>query len=175
MRVLAQDQDEGFRQRRVEIASIWRELEEIAEDIRNLRREGPLLVLSELRKYGYNPDEPRVPKHSPGGGQWTIDGTVSFSGNANDSANDRSDSSASGSADDGNQSNVPNIHVAASGGLRCDGFPGGCQSGGSYGSSGMYYINGRVLCMDCAVKYFGLQDDPPSERIRFLGRFLIGK
>ena len=71
MRALAQDQDDGLRQRRVEITSIRRELEEIARDIGKLRREWPLLVLSELRKYGYNPNEPRVPKHSPGGGEWT--------------------------------------------------------------------------------------------------------
>ncbi len=39
--------------------------------MRKLRRDGPALILSELRKYGYNPEEPRVPKYNPGGGEWT--------------------------------------------------------------------------------------------------------
>jgi hypothetical protein len=37
-----------------------------------------------LRKYGYNPEEPRIPKHNAGGGQWT---QVA----ANDDPNDASD------------------------------------------------------------------------------------
>jgi hypothetical protein len=39
-----------------------------------LRREWLSLVRAELRKYGYNPDEPRVPKYSPGAGRWTDSG-----------------------------------------------------------------------------------------------------
>jgi hypothetical protein len=120
----------------------------------------------------YDPEEPRVPKHNPGGGRWTRDGTGNVADHANRSAADRNDGSAGGSADDANQSNKP-IRVAA--GLQCDGFPSGCQSGGSYGSSGMYNINGRVLCIDCAIKFFGLQDASQSERARTLNRFLIGK
>jgi hypothetical protein len=71
MRALAQDQDEALRQRRAEIASIRHELEAIARDIRNLCREWPLSIRAELRKHGYNPDEPRLPKHNPGAGEWT--------------------------------------------------------------------------------------------------------
>jgi hypothetical protein len=70
-RSLLEDWEEPRRQRQAEIASIRRELEKIAQDIRRLRRDGPSLVLSELGKYGYNPGEPRVPKYNPGGGQWT--------------------------------------------------------------------------------------------------------
>jgi hypothetical protein len=118
----------------------------------------------------YDPEEPRVPKHALGGGQWTQEGNLAV--DAYQSARDRNDSSAGGSADDANQGSDL-IHVAA--GLRCDGFPSGCQSGGSYGSSGMYNINGRVLCIDCAIKFFGLQGEPKSEITRTLDRFQIGK
>ena len=48
-----------------------------------------------LRKY--NPDEPRVPKGNPDGGQWANGGNGEF-------------------------------EVAASGGLKCDGFSAGCQA-----------------------------------------------
>lgn len=123
----------------------------------------------------FNPDEPRVPKHSPGAGEWTSDGTAVSTDDANGSVNGQNDSSA-GESDNGvNPSDAPNIQIAAAGGLRCDGFAGGCQSGGTYGTSGMYNIDGRVLCIDCAVKYFGLQDETPGARARFLERFLIGK
>jgi hypothetical protein len=71
---LAGDQDERLRPRRAEIASLRRDLEDIAEDIAKLRREGSLLILSELRKYGYNPNEARIPKYSLGGGRWTKGG-----------------------------------------------------------------------------------------------------
>jgi hypothetical protein len=71
MRSLAQDWNEPLQQRRAEIASIRRELEEISQDVRQLRRDAPSLFLSELRKYGYNPAEPRVPKYSYDGGEWT--------------------------------------------------------------------------------------------------------
>ena len=68
---LVDDEDEQMRQRRAEIASIRQGLAEIAHDIAKFRRDAPVLISSELRKYGYNPEEPRIPKHSPGGGEWT--------------------------------------------------------------------------------------------------------
>jgi hypothetical protein len=71
MRTLLEEGDERLRERRAEIASIRQGLAEIAQDVALLRREAPSLILAELRKYGYNPDEPRVPKHSAGGGEWT--------------------------------------------------------------------------------------------------------
>jgi hypothetical protein len=111
----------------------------------------------------YDPDQPRVPAGNPDAGRWTSEG-------ARDSADDASDSN-----DGASQSNIPNTQLAAAGGLRCDGFSSGCQSGGSYGSSGMYNIEGRVLCMDCAIKFFNLQDDSPKERARTLEPFLIKK
>jgi hypothetical protein len=71
VRALAEDQQEGLRQRQVEIASLRREWEEIARDFSKLRREWLILVRSELCKYGYNPEEPRIPEHHAGGGRWT--------------------------------------------------------------------------------------------------------
>ncbi|MFZ1923190.1 MAG: hypothetical protein WAU57_16305 [Xanthobacteraceae bacterium] len=67
MRVLIEDGDEQFSRRRAEIAAIRLGLEEIARDIAKICREAPSLILSELRKYGYNPEEPRVPRR-PGTG-----------------------------------------------------------------------------------------------------------
>jgi hypothetical protein len=69
MRTLADDRHEGFQWRQAEIASIRRELEKIVQEFCKLRREWPLLLRSELRKYGYNPEEPRIPEHHTGGGR----------------------------------------------------------------------------------------------------------
>jgi hypothetical protein len=68
---LAGADDEALRQRRAEIASIRNELEAIGAEFSKLRRDARSLISSALHKYGYNPDEPRVPKHNTGGGQWT--------------------------------------------------------------------------------------------------------
>lgn len=153
-RMFLEDGDEQLRRRRAEIASIRQGLEEIARDVAKLRRDAPALLLWNLRKYGYNPEEARVPKGNPGPGRWT---------------------NSSGNASAGNNSAAAYTQIAAAGGLRCDGFPSGCQNGGSYGTSGMYNIDGRILCIDCAIKFFCLQDEPQSERNRMLDRFLIGR
>ena len=73
MQAFLQEGDEQIRQRRAEIASIRQGLDELVQDIAKFRREAPALILAELRKYGYNPEEPRVPKGNPGpgGGQTT--------------------------------------------------------------------------------------------------------
>jgi DNA-binding phage protein len=71
MRTLLEDGDEQLRQRRAEIVSIRQGLAEIARNIDQLRHEAAALILSELRKYGYNPEEPRIPKGNPGPGRWT--------------------------------------------------------------------------------------------------------
>jgi len=104
-----------------------------------------------------------MPPGNPDGGQWTTDGASNFADDGSDSANGVG------------QPSIPDIQLAAAGGLRCDGFASGCQSGGSYGASGMYNIEGHVLCMDCAIKFFGLQDESAREKARTLDRFLIGK
>jgi hypothetical protein len=81
IRMLAEHGDERLRQRRPQIASMRREFEEIAREVRKLSREWPLLVRSELRKAGFDPNEPRVPAGNPGGGQWTSE---AGNGNASD-------------------------------------------------------------------------------------------
>ena len=69
----ARDQEQRLRLRRAELASLRGELEGIARDLHKLCRDWPLLIRSELRKAGFNPDEPRVPAGRPDGGQWTSD------------------------------------------------------------------------------------------------------
>ncbi|MGA8078704.1 MAG: hypothetical protein WB868_15135, partial [Xanthobacteraceae bacterium] len=109
----------------------------------------------------YNPDQPRVPAGNADGGQWASEGA----GNSADEAGN--------SADGADRSDVPDIQLAASGGLRCDGFSAGCQNGGSYGTTAMYNVFGRNLCMDCAVKVLGLENEPPSEKVLKLSPHLI--
>lgn len=74
----AQAYDDRLRQRHAEIASIRRELEDIARDVRKLHREWPSLIRSELRKAGYDPNEPRVSAGNPDGGRWTNGGAGDF-------------------------------------------------------------------------------------------------
>jgi hypothetical protein len=80
------DEDDPARRRGREIASIRAELQVIREDVAELRRDTQSLVLRELRKHGYNPDEPRIPRYHVGGGEWT---RVA----ANDDPNETSDDS----------------------------------------------------------------------------------
>ena len=65
-----------------------------------------------------------------------------------------------------------NIEIA--GGLRCDGIAAGCQSGGSYGTSAMYQIDGKNLCRSCAVKWNMLENESGGEQVRQLEPYLIG-
>ncbi|MGB6535053.1 MAG: hypothetical protein WBF58_03725 [Xanthobacteraceae bacterium] len=73
-RTLAGQDDERIRQRRAEIASIRRELGEIAQQANKFFRQLLLPPRRELRKTGFNPDEPRVPEGTHGGGEWTSAG-----------------------------------------------------------------------------------------------------
>lgn len=88
-----------------------------------------LLVRALERRY--RPDQPRAPKGTPEGGQW-VDDLFSASQRA--------------------LAGTERVRVAA--GPKCDGFSGGCQSGGTFGTTGMFKILGRNLCKDCAVKFF---------------------
>lgn len=60
--------------------------------------------------------------------------------------------------------------------LKCEGMTGssGCQFGGSYGASAMYYQNGRKQCFDCAVKERSIEGLPGDEQVRILRPHLIG-
>ncbi len=112
----------------------------------------PLAHGSMLRRFSekssfqkYSPDQPRVPAGNIDGGQWTSDNEES--------------------------PNEPHVRLAQN--LRCDGFSGGCQSGGSYGTSAMYQIRGKNLCRDCAVKILGIGNDTSREQTRVLSPFQI--
>lgn len=69
----AQSHEERVRLRQAEVASLRGELEGVAQNLRKLCRDWPLLIQSELRKAGFSPNEPRVPAGHPNGGQWTSD------------------------------------------------------------------------------------------------------
>ncbi|MDP2378498.1 hypothetical protein, partial [Reyranella sp.] len=66
-----------------------------------------------------------------------------------------------------------NIVPTAAGDLKCVG--GSCKSGGSWGSTGMYGINGRPLCRSCAVKELGIANEPAAEQTLILAPRLIGR
>jgi hypothetical protein len=76
-RTLVTEDDEIAWQRRVEIAALRRDLENIrrlfdaaTRQLRELRAE----MLQEPQARKYNPDQPRVPAGSPHGGEWTSEG-----------------------------------------------------------------------------------------------------
>lgn len=93
----------------------------------------------------YRPDQPRMPKGTPEGGQW-IDDLLRLVAV---------------------EAEPERILVA---GPRCDGFSGGCQSGGTSGTSGMFRIYGKNLCWDCAVKVLAIEDLSGTEQLRYIGR-----
>ena len=68
------------------------------------------------------------------------------------------------------------IIPAAWGDLRCEGASsgGGCSSGGDYGTTAMYQVEGLNLCHKCAVKQLGFEDEPSSELPRIMRPFLLG-
>jgi hypothetical protein len=114
-----------------------------------------------------------VPAGNSDGGQWA-------SGGGDNGSQDIGGSSASGNVtparvldDITRESDVPIVQFASSNYFRCDGFSSGCQNGGTFGTSGRYNIDGRMLCMDCAIKFFCLQDDTQRERERTLAPFIM--
>jgi len=70
---------------------------------------------------------------------------------------------------EGGQWVTDRVHVAA--GLSCDGFSGGCQSGGTFGTTGLIKIFNKRLCWDCAVKFLGIQELPHDEQLETLRGF----
>ena len=122
-------------------------------------------LAAELRRAGFSPNQPRVPAGNDNGGQWTSDGGITEGPNAPN----ENDSIVHPEA-----RNVHPFQIMPVG-FRCDGISGGCQSGGTYGTTGMYGIQGRVLCIDCAVKMLGIQDEPSGEKTKTLDRYIIGR
>jgi hypothetical protein len=68
----------------------------------------------------------------------------------------------------------PVLQPAAAGDLRCEGFSGGCQSGGDWGTTAAYRVEGRNLCPKCAVKQLGYQDETSSTLPRLLEPWSLG-
>jgi RHS repeat-associated protein len=71
------------------------------------------------------------------------------------------------------QLNTAGVQLVAAGDLPCQGFSGGCQNGGTYGTTGMYIVSGRVLCVECAVKMLGIEGLPAAEKTQILRNFLL--
>jgi hypothetical protein len=72
LRTLQAQDEELARQRRVAIAALRRDVDELQRDFAALRHRLASDVRSDvMRALKYNPDQPRVPKGSPQGGQWT--------------------------------------------------------------------------------------------------------
>nr|MDA3877125.1 RHS repeat-associated core domain-containing protein [Halothiobacillus sp.] len=74
----------------------------------------------------------------------------------------------------GNPIKLDDPRGLAAGDLKCQGFSGGCQNGGSFGSTGMYYIGGKLLCYSCAIKATGSTCLPAKEQLEIIGPFLQG-
>lgn len=69
--LVAQIAEEQESRRQSEFAAIRRDCELVVEALRGACREYAGALRTELRKAGYNPNEPRVPAGNPDGGQWT--------------------------------------------------------------------------------------------------------
>lgn len=93
----------------------------------------------------YRPDQPLMPSGVPEGGEWTVDPNSARQ-----------------------QALAERVRVAA--GPKCDGFSGGCQMGGTFGTTGMFKISGKNLCWDCAVKFYGIEDLSGIEQLDYLAR-----
>ena len=87
-------------------------------------------------------EQPRVPRGNSDGGQWTRMGIA---------------------ADHRTRVAVTKPRV------RCHGFA--CQSGGWYQHSGMHYIDDKVLCPLCVIKYLGIQEMTAEERLKTIRNF----
>ena len=119
----------------------------------------------------YDPDEPRVPKHNLGAGEWTKDETSEAADNIDNAPQSSSGDHPNRPTDGRSRSKAHNMRLA--GNFRCEGFSAGCQSGGSYGTTPKYNVYGRNLCWDCAVKILGIQDASSSEKVLWLTPHLI--
>ncbi len=106
----ARDDDERLGKRRAELASIRRELGELAQVLAEIRRDCDPRLRSYVMKC--SPDEPRVPAGNPDGGQWTSEGGGGAPADASDFADDEPDDTSGPGAqyagmDTGMQSDAP--------------------------------------------------------------------
>ncbi len=63
--------------------------------------------------------------------------------------------------------------LVASGDLKCQGFAGGCQNGGSFGLTSAYVVRGRILCRTCATRALGYTEEPGSELPSLLAPYAL--
>jgi len=82
IRKLAEQDEQEQLQKRSAPAAIRCDREDIAAALREACRECASILRLELRKAGYDPDEPRVPAGNPDGGQWTSTGGQDSSGDS---------------------------------------------------------------------------------------------
>jgi hypothetical protein len=66
---LTAQEAEGRARRHAEIGALRRDLKEMPDLLRKAFAEYRVLIAAELKKY--SPDQPRVPKGNPHGGEWT--------------------------------------------------------------------------------------------------------
>lgn len=69
----------------------------------------------------------------------------------------------------GLQPNFPGLQPVATGDLKCQ----MCPQGGSWGTTGMYRVTGKVLCAACATKQLGGTDLSGQEKIELLRPFTL--
>jgi hypothetical protein len=81
LRTLEAQDEELVRQRRVAIAALRRDFDELQRDFATLRhRLASDARWDVMRALKYNPDQPRVPAGQPAGGQWTSGGVDDVAG-----------------------------------------------------------------------------------------------
>lgn len=121
------------------------QLKALAREIRLATLSLKLDVLVAALERRYRPDQPRAPRGTSEGGQWIRDFSTTVS--------------------------PPEPERILVAGPRCDGFSSGCQNGGSFGTTDAVHISGKRYCIDCAVKFLGLQGLPFDEIAETLGGF----
>jgi hypothetical protein len=57
-------------------------------------------------------------------------------------------------------------------GPKCDGISPGCHSGGSFGTTGFYRIDGKNLCESCAVKRLRIENLGAVAKTKALGQYI---
>jgi hypothetical protein len=63
------------------------------------------------------------------------------------------------------------IQPAAAGDLSCEGYRGGCESGGDYGTTATHNVERRLLCRKCALRKLGIEELSPVEQMKTLRAF----
>jgi hypothetical protein len=70
-----------------------------------------------------------------------------------------------GGADPRSVGRDDNVKLAAAGDLKCQSV---CASGGSYGTTGAYNVEDKIMCRSCAVKALKIETLPGNQQNRRL-------